>query len=298
MESLFTSFMKEGQAIQSEVTTVLDQANLNWKVKREALVTVSGIQIPDKIAIVRDDTKSVLGVLGDGYQELQNEEMAELLFQISNKTGLELHKGGYFNDGRQVYMQLKSDTLKLGSDTIEGYITACSSHNGTTSLAFGTSTFTISCLNSFYKTFKNLDNKVKHTISMKPRLDVILRGIDNLLEEEKSDFKVIQCLNDTKITPETKDIVIGSIFNLSKQELSLRDALSTRTKNNIAKFESDWNTEIKQKGDNLWGAMSAATRYSSHSQYRTPERAIFNKMMGKTGMNERHLWKQLVEVAR
>lgn len=272
---------------------VLDTCGLNWTVSKEQLITKGGIEIPDKVALIKSSDNSVLGVLGTSYQEFQNEEMAELLFQISKSTGLTFHKGGEFNGGQQVYLQLKSDDFKLGDDRIEGYITACSSHNGSTSLAFGNSTLTISCLNTFYKSFKNLDNKLKHTISMKPRLEVILRGVDALLEEEKNDFKIIERLSNTKLTPEINDLVLSKVFNLTKQELSVRKSLSTRTQNAMIRFQSDWDKEMAQKGSNLWSAMSSATRYSTHSQYKTPEKAMFNKMMGKTGDNERMLWREL-----
>lgn len=134
----------------SEVKELLQKSNLDWKVMTEGLITTSGLLIPDFKAVVREDTMSVLSVRGEDYEVYQNEQLMQLLYDVSNKTGLQIHRGGSFGGGRKVFVQLKSDNLKLGNDTIEGYITGINSFDGSTSMAFGPSNKTISCQNTFF----------------------------------------------------------------------------------------------------------------------------------------------------
>lgn len=272
------------------VNEILEKTGLNWNVNKQTMMTESGIIIPDKVAIIREDNNSVLGVMGKGYEMFQNHEIAELLYQISTHSGLEIHKGGFFGNGEKVYLQLKSDNLSLNGDKVEGFLTGASSHDGGTALAFGNTTITISCMNTFHKAFKSLDSKMKHTQSMRPKLDLILKGIDKLIAEEKQDFNTIKRMSEIDLKPEIAELITRTLFQLSKEDMVLRDELSTRKKNQLLDFESDFLTETKQKGLNLWGGMSAVTRYTTHTANSNAERGAYNKMFGSVGDKERDIW--------
>jgi len=65
--------------------SILEQANLNWSVKAERLITAESNLETESVAIVRQDNNAILGVHGDGYHPLQNSEMMEILDRISGK---------------------------------------------------------------------------------------------------------------------------------------------------------------------------------------------------------------------
>jgi hypothetical protein len=276
-----------------QIQELLEKTNLNFSVRKEGIQTISGIPIEDKCALVRTDTNKHLSVMGDGYEPYQNSELAELLFKINKSTGMDVHTGGSFNGGSKIFFQLKSDTINLGGDKIEGYVSGINSFDGSTSLSFGNSTLTISCMNTFFKCYKNLDSKVKHTASMRPRIDEILKGIDILLKDEQTDFQTIKRMSEIALTPEIEQLIIRTMFNLNLHDKF--EDLSTRKKNQIVSFKSDWAKEIAQKGENLWGGMSAATRYSTHTQFNTQEKSQLNKMFGKAGEVDRAVWHKLTE---
>ena len=160
--------------MENQIQELLNQTNLNWSVRTEGLQTSSGIVIPDKISIVREDDNSILGIHSQGYQPYQNEQLMELLFKVSHTTGMEIHKGGFFGEGEKVFVQLKSDDLTLGTDRIEGYITGINSFDGSTSLSFGPSSKTISCQNTFWGVYRDLNNKVRHTKSLEIKVEEIV----------------------------------------------------------------------------------------------------------------------------
>jgi phage/plasmid-like protein (TIGR03299 family) len=280
---------------QNRTQEVLNQVGLNWTVREESITTESGIIVPKSKAIVREDTNTVLSIHGDGYFPYQNHQMVELLDKVSQQIGLPIHKGGYFGEGEKVYLQLKSNDMKLGGDKIEGYITGVNSFDGSTSLAFGPSNITISCMNTFFAAFRNLNTKVRHTKNMEMRIDDICRGLEMVLEEEKEMFADIKKLSETRFTKETEDWVAKLLFNISR-EVSLNDeeALSTVTQNRLTRFYVDLNGELKEKGDNLWGLFSGVTKYTTHSL--SKEDNSENKMFGTYGNRERHIFKELVEL--
>jgi len=279
----------------NRVSQFLDRTGLNWKVRTEGLQTSSGIIIPDKIGIVREDDSTILGVHSDGYVPYQNEQLMELLFKVSQQTGLEIHRGGLFGGGRKVFVQLKSNDLTLGTDRIEGYVTGINSFDGSTSLSFGPSSKTISCQNTFFGVYKDLNSKVRHTKNMELKIDDICRQIEGVVQEETNVFGSIVKMSETRFDDVIKDRVIKSLFNIDRNvDIKDVDSLSTVTQNKLSKFYIDLNGELQQKGDNIWGLFSGVTKYTTHSMGKGDNSE--NKMFGTYGNRERHIFKQLVEM--
>ena len=279
----------------NRVEEVLNQTGLNWTVRQEAITTESGIIVPKQMAVVREDTNTVLAVHGDGYCPYQNHQLIELLDKVSNQIGLPIHRGGMFGDGAKVFIQLKSNDLKLGTDRVEGYITGVNSFDGSTSLAFGPSNITISCQNSFYAAFRNMDTKVRHTKNMIMRVDEICRGLEGVVREEAEMFEDIKKMSETRFSKETEEWVSKLLFNISREvNLNEVDALSTVTQNRLSRFHIDLNGELKEKGDNLWGLFSGVTKYTTHSLTKGDNSE--NKMFGTYGQRERAIFKELVEM--
>jgi hypothetical protein len=279
----------------NRITNILDQSNLNWKVRTESVTTESGIILDGYSAIVRDDTNTPLSVRSDGYHPYQNYQLIELLDRVSQQTGLELKKGGHFKDGARVYIQLKSNDLKLGNDRIEGYMTGINSFDGSTSLAFGPSNITISCQNSFFAAFREMNTKIRHTKNMVIKVDEVCRSLENVLQEEKKVFDNIVQLSETRYDDLFKDNVVKKLFNIAKDvDLKDEEALPSVTRNKISRFYVDLNGELQQKGDNLWGLFSGVTKYTTHSL--TKDDNTEAKMFGVYGKREQGIFNEMVEL--
>jgi len=287
--------MNEKTFTIEQKTELMEQAGLNWKVKSEPLQTVSGIHVPDRVALVREDTQKILGIHTESYVPYQNDELLELLFRISQKTGLALHSGGSFKGGDKVWFQLKSSDLKLGNDTIKGYISGFNSFDGKTALAFGNSEVTVSCMNTFWRGYKSVDTKLRHSSNMKPRIEEILSRIDLLVNEEKEMFQEITRLNDVRMTAEVKELITKKLFDIGIEERLDNPKFSTNLKNRLWRFNYDLGIELAQKEDSLWGLFSGVTRYTTHSM-KTGKDNSESKMFGRTGNIEREIYHTLVEM--
>jgi phage/plasmid-like protein (TIGR03299 family) len=278
----------------NEREEMLAGAGLNWTVRSEGLITTSGIDVPKRIALVRDDTNTVLGVHANGYEVYQNYELLELLHRIGNQSGLVVHSGGLFKGGEKVWFQLKSNDLVLPNDRIEGFLSGLNSFNGATSLAFGHSKKTISCQNTWWTAYREVATRLRHSSQMRPRIDEILFKIDVLLKEEQEQFAEIQRMGNVRMTPEVKELVTKRLFELSVEERLDMETLSTRKRNSIEKFNEHLTFELAQKGDNLWGLFSGVTKYTTHLM-KTGDNSE-SKMFGRTGTIERSIYKELVEM--
>jgi hypothetical protein len=274
--------------------SILEQANLNWSVKAERLITAESNLETESVAIVRQDNNAILGVHGDGYHPLQNSEMMEILDRISGKMGLPLHKGGYFGQGQKVYIQLKTQDLSLGRDQVKGYLTCVNSFDGSTSLAFGHSNLTISCQNTFFANYREMANKVRHTQRMHERIDIICMQIEDVLRAEQKIFQSIGRMTEVKIDQKVRDMVLGMMLNLDKEErLSDLSTLSTRKKNILSDLEVNIAGEVQDKGGNLWGLFSGITKYTTHSLKGDSNE---NKLFGVYGRREREVFAELSQL--
>jgi hypothetical protein len=294
----------QGVSIQdTNVETMLNTSKLNWRVRTEGLQTVSGIVVPDNVAIIREDTNAILSVRGDGYNPYQNEELMEMLYRVSNKIGLSVHRGGSFGGGEKVYIQLKSDELKIGDDVVKGFLTGINSFDGSTSLAFGPSTITISCMNSFFGAFRQMTTKVRHTKNMRLKVEDIVRKLEVAMVDEREMFKNILKLSETRIgltgdlDKAIREQVTRNLFKLEKNVELTSNEISTRTRNQMERFQIDMLGEIAEKKDNLWGLFSGATKFTTHSM--GDKRKGFNsdeKMYNDYGRREQKIFNELVEM--
>ena len=274
----------------------LQNTKLNWNVRSEELRTASGIILNDYKALVRDDNNTPLSVVSQTYQPFQNSELYELLEKVSRQTGVAIEKCGYFGEGQKVYIQLKTDDLSMPKgDKVKGYITGINSFDGTTSLAFGNSSITISCMNTFYAAMRELKTKIRHTKNMSIHIDAVCKDIDIAIEQEKRMFERIKRMSEVTMTDKVKDLVVKALFNLdSTLDLQKEDAVSTVTRNRINHFGIDLQTELNQKGSNLWGLFSGVTRYTTHSAVKGD--STESKLFGTSGKRERAVFDTLADL--
>ena len=272
---------------------MLIKTGLNWNVRTEQVQTSSGILIPDRIALVREDTERVLGIHTEAYVPYQNDELIELLTRISEQSGLEIHTGGTFKGGEKVWFQLKSADHKIGNDTIKSYVSGFNSFDGRTSLAFGNSSVTVSCMNTFWRGYKQVDTRLRHSKTMRPRIDEILRRLDVVLEEEQEGIREIQRMGNITLTPEVREMITRYVFQLNKEERL--DRVSTNKRHKLERFNLAVENELNGKGQNLWGMFSGITRYTTHDMKKGDNSE--SKMFGRTGAIEREAYKKLVAMA-
>lgn len=279
----------------SEISEILDKVGLNWNVRAEKIVSESGTPINGYHAIIRDDNNATLSVRSDSYHPYQNHELMELLYKVSNKTGLPIHNGGCFGDGHKVYVQLKSNDLKIGTDKVEGYVTGINSFDGSTSLAFGNTNVTVSCQNTFFAAYREVSNKVRHTKYMDAKIDEICKRLELAVVEEAKIFQSITKLSEVRMDDKVRELVTRALFNVDRQvDLNDEEAISTVTRNKMTRFFIDLKGEVNQKGDNLWGLFSGVTKYTTHSLSKGDNTEA--KFFGVYGNREREIFSTLTEM--
>lgn len=258
-------FTTQNPANQIAVDTMLDKFGLNWRVSKQELLLPNGIQ-SGFYGIVREDNDKVFTTCKDSYVPFQNSELAEMLIRISEKTGYSIHKGGSFNGGAKLYLQLESPNKISGigknRDEVKGYLTGINSHDGTTSLKWGETNITISCQNTFMSAMRDLKQSARHTASLHSKVEQSIQTLNSIVLEEQSLFDRFIKLSEI---PVQKANIVKIVKNVTDVDITSNGKeISTYSKNRAEELLTAISGEMAQKGETLWGLFSGVTKYTSH----------------------------------
>ena len=223
-------------------------ASLNHEHGNELLGTTSR-------GLFRSDNHENLGVVGSRYSVLQNSVLAETMVDLHSQFGGKLN-GGTLKEGAKVFYQLSLPDMNIGNyenNGIKRNVTALNSHDGTTSIGFGTTNVVVNCSNTFHMALKNVET-FRHTASASERLQFAIKSFEEVMKTEQGIMDNFNAMNDRETN---QDIVQKVILNMFGKEPS---------KNKVNAFASAYATEYNTKGkeNNAWVLFNAVTRYTNH----------------------------------
>jgi hypothetical protein len=253
---------------EERVFELLCDTETNWTVRKEPLtatkLTDDGIiELPTQtFGLFRSDTDNWLGSVGNQYIPMQNFELAETIVGIQDTFGGDL-RGGDLRGGRKIFYQLSLKDEHVGPDTLKRFITCMNSHDGTSSIGFGSTNTVISCSNTFHKAMKDL-SRFRHTMTASERLAMAVAEFRNAMNEDADLMDRFKRFTDVNIDRTILERVMHNVF---KVDMNLKESdVSTRKKNQIADFEKALEQETSQKGGTLWGLFNAVTYYTNHME--------------------------------
>lgn len=251
------------------VKEMLDSYGLNWMVSKQPLY-LPGQMETGFFGIVRNDNNCVFSTCKDGYEPFQNNQLGELLLNIAEKTGYELHSGGSFNGGGKVYLQLSTGNriTDLGKNrtTVDGFVTGINSHDGTSALKWGAVNFTICCANTFAYAQRELKNSARHTQSIHAKVELSIKSINGIIEQEKSLFEKFITLSEIPVKKSNIAAMVEQVtgVDIMLKEAEAKDKFSTYSINRSGELLESIATEMNTKGQTLWGLFSGITHYTTH----------------------------------
>ena len=260
---------------------VLQSTGLNWNVNKETLTTESGIVVPNKFATVRSDNSGVLGIVGDRYEILQNSDMAHTIYEAGAEVfdkdlnvshpwnnaqtlgGFGNFGGGSLRSGEKVFLQLQLPEAYIGKSGVKRFITITNSHDGSSSLGFGTTNQVVCCENTFAMAHKTL-SKIRHTASMQERVDESVDNIRKMLGFEEKQMEIFNEASNRSFDRQHIQDIVKAVFG--KDINSKQKEIATRTQNQMLVLSNDISTSIDEQGETLWALFNGVTRYTNHSR--------------------------------
>lgn len=129
----------------------IQAAGLGYEVELTRLVTINDIPVPDRRAVVRQDTNQVLGVVGTSYKPVQNRNCFDFMDAIVNEGAVQYHTAGALGKGERIWMLAKlPDEIRVrnSDDITEKYLLLSNSHDGSSSLRVHFTPIRVVCANT------------------------------------------------------------------------------------------------------------------------------------------------------
>lgn len=151
----------------------LNQAGLDWKVEQTDVYAASGERILGYKANIRDIDRSVLGIVGDRYKIVQNEEAFAFTDGLLGE-GVKYETAGSLAGGKIVWMLAKlPEKYIISGDAIEPYLVFCNSHDGSGAIRVAMTPVRVVCQNTLNLALKGASRvwSARHTGNVMSRMD-------------------------------------------------------------------------------------------------------------------------------
>jgi len=275
----------------NKVFEALEKTGLNWTVNKLPLFANGeghgsplGFQdgqiihehnvLPSKsFGMYRNDNNEYLGTVGERYNVLQNSELEDVVVTLQERFGGEI-RGGLLSGGKKVFLQLQLKNEAVANDTIKRYITALNSHDGSSSIGFGSSNTVVACSNTFYMAYKDV-GRFRHTASAQERLEIASKEYQMTLLKDQTLMDNFKRMADHKIEKPIFENVMNRLFNVDID--SSTEKVGTRKLNVMKSFNNTLEKELDSHGDTLWGLFNAVTYQTNHIEGGSDD---YNVMVG------------------
>jgi phage/plasmid-like protein (TIGR03299 family) len=276
-------------------------AKLNWCVSKMDLLIpsfidsngtiINDIKVNTHKAVIRNDNKNILGIVGEDYSPIQNHEMFAFFESLCSVGKLKIETAGSLFGGKRVFAIAKTDQIvKIHgtNDISENYIVIFNSHDGSLALKCFFSSIRVVCNNTLNAALKGARNAVsiRHTGDISTRISEAqtILGLNIKHQEKFSD--IANHLAQKMVDKETVENFLKECFvSPNKKEKTEED--STRTKNIIAKvknnFENDPKNNLYGINGTAWSLLNAVTQYADHqsvSVSKSPDARMNSIMFG------------------
>jgi phage/plasmid-like protein (TIGR03299 family) len=158
-------------------------AGLDWRVEQHPLEAVVGreyeslrLPVPRYVATVRSDTRAVLGVVGDGYEPLQNRAAFAFCDAITDSGQAHWIGAGTTRGGARVHALMRLDReIRIGGAEGEGVLPLLcfrNGHDGGLAVTVSVLPFRLACLNGMLLPVEGAERiwKARHTANIDAKL--------------------------------------------------------------------------------------------------------------------------------
>jgi phage/plasmid-like protein (TIGR03299 family) len=244
----------------ADIAQVLEKSGLNYKVSKSKIQLPNGIEIPDRMATVKEDG-SYIGVVSNGYEICQNEDAFDF---ANNIEGIEFEKAGETGTG-MVYIIGKLPDVTVLGDTFTPHLILQNSHNGRYTLKATICPLRFVCQNQFSISFRNMKNSV--TIRHSRQLASKIAQAKQLLNQTASymsEFKgTAEDLARIKVSDTNLYHIVDKFFDMANEEMTERQRREVEERRSafFKCYNADDNQNFLGTG---WGIANAMSDYVTH----------------------------------
>jgi phage/plasmid-like protein (TIGR03299 family) len=266
-----------GRAFTAEEAMTLGHLG-GWRVRKVPLTAteisndgVTTIDAPG-FATVRSNPftgqAESLGVVGDAYTPLQNEDHADFLNTLADQSGAVFDTAGSLRGGRQVFITMKlPETLTVGGiDSIDLNIAALNSHDGTSSFRILITPVRVVCANTQAAAIGNhvSSTAIRRTGNAKATVQIARETLGLSFAYCAAFEAEAERLIQTTMTASGFDALTRRIFGHAPDDATKRTRDADRQRHaKLASLFHDADTQANIRGT-AWAGYQAVVEYLDH----------------------------------
>ena len=278
----------------------LELAGLNWKVEQTPVYTADGTLIPNYKANVRNTDNSVLGIVTDRYQIVQNEEAFEFTDSIVGETEngvVKYETAGSLNHGKKIWLLAKMPTQKVLDDEVEPYMCFTNSHDGSGAIRICMTPIRVVCQNTLNMALSQAKRSwsTKHVGDIESKLEEAKMCLE-LADEYMYNLGIeAEKLANATLRREQIDEILNEMFPVD-------DLTSERKKSNIQQIKDEFYIayfmpDIEKFRGTAWGAINAMSDCVTHTAPKRNTTDFYKNRWGKV-MEGHPMIDQFVDLVR
>ncbi len=271
---LFTTTAPLDVNAKPESLIVTDGIPADWGAAQNALP--EPLWVPDKSAVVRVMDNAILGVVGPGYQVMQNVDMFGFLDALTTGEGkpAKWESAGSLKGGRHVWalLSLADTEIIVGKDDqLLPYLLITNAHDGSASCRVIPTTIRVVCWNTLSAAiagqFSELTVSIRHTGDLASKIADAKLMLAKAGEMFGAFEVVANEMNNALIDKATFESLVATLFPDADEDAT--DATKGRVESNRLMLAAAVVEEVKLLAApdmTYWTVLQGVTRFVDHKQ--------------------------------
>lgn len=302
-----------GKVVPDSMTVeeAIEYAGLDWEVhpepiyfKDDAAGEVSAMRmIPEKRAIIRQDSRECTGIVSDKWTPVQNRQLGEFIKSVTDQ-GARLEAAGSLRGGKRVWflLDLKRTYEVLKGDPVCSYLVFGNGHDGTTLLrGLGTETRVV-CSNTWAMaldganerkgiSFRHDGTITNYVAKAKAYIDSLFHTSEKRKEESQALAKMVRM----------KDADMAEFFVRRLNRMQIKEEKDQkRALDHLARFAaSETNTKGGMAGTG-WATFQIWSEFLDYRPSTKDARAARweSNLFGDYARSKSEAWQELLTLAK
>lgn len=255
---------------------ILADAGLNWNVELSNCLhapcpSVEGFTTA-KRATVRTDNGRVLGVVGEDYQIVQNEELVYMAETITKNSNMQVASAGELRGGQRVWLAVKAESFDVTSgDQIDPYLLLTNGHDGLHALGGTPTSVRVICENTLNMAIARGRSagffiSIRHKGNMQSKIEGLMDTLGEFYVRSVEFANAAKELSYTALRSDEVSRYFSNVYNalVKKVDDTSDDRSKNKKQSTMLKWYSIFDAEASQFGSNAWTAMNAVTNWIDH----------------------------------
>jgi len=271
----------------NDLSDLLDKHDLNFQAEERELMTNDLINIPNHKAIIRGDTKQVLGIHQNTYKIIQHSEAFSFMDTLIQDKKAEYSKVIDKENGKRISIFAKFSDLEFNvkaGDTISPYLLCTNSHDGSSGFSMSIFMNRQVCTNGMVWYGLNKKVYVKHTKNAKIRMNLALEVLGMAEIQIKNYQDKCQFLAQKRIDKKMVNSFLDNLIGNTSDEIGK----DTRKKGIKEDIENLISFGEGNNGSNAFDLVNAVTEYNTHHRGKDSDKRNESLLFGSSDkLNQR-----------